>query len=403
LTGQIAQKTHARTQLVKFLRQEHAEDSGIVYCLSRKRVDDTAAFLAEQGFNALPYHAGLDSATRQKNQQRFLREEGVVIVATIAFGMGIDKPDVRFVAHIDLPKSLEAYYQETGRAGRDGAASTAWMIYGLQDIIQLRQMLDNSDGSDDHKRIERHRLDAMLGLCEITSCRRQALLHYFGETPADYCGNCDACLTPAQTWDGTVAAQKALSCVFRTGQRFGVAHLIDVLLGKSNDKILQHQHQSISTFGIGKELDDNQWRSVFRQLVARGFLSVDVGGFGGLTLSEKSRPILRGELSLSLRKEEKDSKETRERYRKKTDDKYAIPEHDKALWAALRKCRRELAEEHGIAPYMVFSDATLLGMLEERPSRKIDLLHVSGIGEAKLERFGDEFFEVLQRFDNDID
>jgi ATP-dependent DNA helicase RecQ len=397
----IAQKTNARSQLVQFLRREHEGDAGIVYCLSRKRVDDTAAFLATQGFNALPYHAGLDAATRQKNQQRFLREEGVIIVATIAFGMGIDKPDVRFVAHIDLPKSLEAYYQETGRAGRDGAPSTAWMIYGLQDIIQLRQMLDNSEGTDDYKRIERHRLDAMLGLCEITSCRRHALLHYFGETPPEHCGNCDACLTPAQTWDGTAAAQKALSCVFRTGQRFGVAHLIDVLLGKAGEKILQHQHDKVSTFGIGKDLSENQWRSVYRQLVARGFLSVDVGGFGGLQLNEKSRPVLRGEQALSLRKEDKESKEGRESFRKPKADKYGLREQDKALWAALRECRRELAEEHGIAPYMVFSDATLMGMMENRPSRKVELLDISGIGETKLERFGTEFFEVLQRFADD--
>lgn len=394
----ITQKLDARKQLVQFLRNEHDGDAGIVYCLSRKRVDDTAAFLATQGFNALPYHAGLDPATRQNNQQRFLREEGIIIVATIAFGMGIDKPDVRFVAHIDLPKSLEAYYQETGRAGRDGNPSTAWMIYGLQDIIQLRQMLDNSEGSDDYKRIERYRLDAMLGLCEITSCRRQALLHYFGETPPERCGNCDACLNPAQTWDGTAAAQKALSCVFRTGQRFGVAHLIDVLLGKSTDKILQHRHDKVSTFGIGTDLTESQWRSVYRQLVARGFLSIDIAGFGGLQLNEKSRPVLRGELILSLRKEEK---ENRESFRKPKQDKYALREQDKVLWEALRQCRRELAEEHGIAPYMVFSDATLMGMMEARPSRKVELLDISGIGETKLERFGTEFFEILQHYGND--
>jgi ATP-dependent DNA helicase RecQ len=395
----IAQKTHARSQLVQFLRDEHKGDAGIVYCLSRKRVDETAAFLSTQGFNALPYHAGLAADMRQHNQQRFLREDGIVMVATIAFGMGIDKPDVRFVAHIDLPKSLEAYYQETGRAGRDGAPSTAWMIYGLQDVIQLRQMLDGSEGTEDHKRIERHRLDAMLGLCEITSCRRQALLHYFGETPPERCGNCDTCLTPAITWDGTLAAQQALSCVFRTGQRFGVAHLIDVLRGKSTDKIREHQHDSVTTFGIGTALDDNQWRSVYRQLVARGFLGVDVAGFGGLHLNEKSRPLLRGELTLALRKEVKETRESRERFRKSSATKYAIRDCDKALWEALRQCRRELAEEHSIAPYMVFGDATLMGILEARPSRKVDLLDISGIGETKLERFGTEFFEVLQLFE----
>jgi ATP-dependent DNA helicase RecQ len=395
----IGQKTNARKQLVDFLRSEHKEDAGIVYCLSRKRVDDTADFLSNQGFKALPYHAGLSAEIRQKNQHRFLREEGIIIVATIAFGMGIDKPDVRFVAHIDLPKSLEAYYQETGRAGRDGEPSTAWMIYGLQDVIQLRKMLDNSEGNDEHKRIERHRLDSMLGLCEITSCRRQALLLYFGETPAEQCGNCDACLTPIKTWNGTSAAQKALSCVFRTGQRFGVSHLIDVLLGKSTDKIQQHQHNQVSTFGIGGELDDTQWRSVFRQLVARGFLNVDVAGFGGLQLNEKSRPLLKGEITLELRKEDKESLNNRDRLRK-PKDKYGLREQDKALWQALRQCRKQLAEEHSIAPYMVFSDATLMGMLEAKPSRKIDLLDVSGIGETKLERFGTEFFEILQQYEH---
>ncbi len=397
----ITQKTHARNQLVQFIKHEHPNDSGIVYCLSRKRVDDTAEFLASHGFKALPYHAGLDAGLRQKNQQRFLREDGIIMVATIAFGMGIDKPDVRFVAHIDLPKSLEAYYQETGRAGRDGAPSTAWMVYGLQDVIQLRQMLDGSEGSEEHKRIERHRLDAMLGLCEITSCRRQAILHYFGEpdTGSSYCGNCDSCLTPAETWDGTTAAQKALSCVFRTGQRFGVAHLIDVLRGKDNEKIRQHQHHAVSTFGIGKDLDDNQWRSVFRQLVARGFLSVDVGGYGALLLNDNSRPVLRGEQTLALRKEIHETKETRERYRKSPKEKYLIADRDKPLWEALRQCRRELAEEYSIAPYMVFGDATLLAMLESRPRRKVDLLDISGIGETKLERFGSAFFRVLQQFD----
>jgi ATP-dependent DNA helicase RecQ len=395
----IGLKTNARQQLLQFIRQEHAKDAGIVYCLSRQRVDDTAAFLQTQGFKALPYHAGLPAEERQQNQQRFLREDGIIMVATIAFGMGIDKPDVRFVAHIDLPKSLEAYYQETGRAGRDGEPSTAWMVYGLQDVIQLRTMLDASEGSDEHKRIERHRLDAMLGICEITSCRRQSLLHYFGENAPSFCGNCDACLTPAQTWDGTVAAQQALSCVFRTGQRFGVAHLIDVLRGKVTEKIQQHGHEQVSTFGIGSQYDDSQWRSIFRQLVARGFLSVDVSGFGALLLNENSRPLLRGDMTLQLRLETKETATTRERYRKSTPSKHRIADDDKKLWEALRQCRKELAEEYSIAPYMVFGDATLLAMMAARPSRKIDLLDISGIGETKLERFGDAFFEVLQQFE----
>ena len=392
----IEQKNNARRQLLRFLKNEHTGDTGIVYCLSRKRVDDTAAWLVSQGFEALPYHAGLPAALRKHHQQRFLREEGIVMVATIAFGMGIDKPDVRFVAHIDLPKSIESYYQETGRAGRDGLPATAWMIYGLQDVIQLKQMLENNEGNEQHKRVERHRLDAMLGLCEITSCRRQTLLRYFGETMPEPCGNCDACLTPQQTWDGTVAAQKALSCIYRTGQRFGVNHLIDVLLGKDTEKIRQHGHLQISTFGIGQELTENQWRSVFRQLVARGFITVDVAGFGGLQLAENSRPLLKGEKQLFLRKEEPVSPE---RYRSKKQQKYDMHEKDKALWEALRQCRKALAEEYAIAPYMVFGDATLMAMLEERPQSLGEMLDVHGVGEAKLERFGSQFLAVLQGFD----
>ena len=266
----ITQKRNAKQQLLEFLRREHADDAGIVYCLSRRKTEDTAQWLREQGFDAIPYHAGLSAADRLAHQQRFLRDDGVIVVATIAFGMGIDKPDVRFIVHLDLPKSIESYYQETGRAGRDGEPATAWMVYGLQDVIKLRQMMDTSQGNEQFKRLERMRLDAMLGLCEITSCRRQALRQYFGEEAPDQCGNCDACLSPAPTWDGTVAAQKALSCVYRTGQRFGVGYLIDVLDGVENERILQNGHHQLSTFGIGRDLRKAQWQSVFRQLVARG-------------------------------------------------------------------------------------------------------------------------------------
>ena len=393
----ITEKTSPRKQLLAFLNAEHKDDAGIVYCLSRKRVEETAAFLSERGFTALPYHAGLPAELRQHHQQRFLREEGVIIVATIAFGMGIDKPDVRFVAHLDLPKNPEAYYQETGRAGRDGAPSTAWMVYGLQDVIQLRQMLDNSEGSDEHKRIERHRLDAMLGLCETTSCRRQTLLHYFGDQAPEHCGNCDTCLTPPQTWNGTEAAQKALSCVYRTGQRFGVNHLIDVLRGKTTDKISQHGHDKVSTFGIGRDLDERQWRSVFRQLVARGFLYADVANYGGLHLQEKSRPLLRGEMSLSLRHDPA-PQTARERVRNRKQQLHELNDKDQALWEALRECRKELADENGIPPFRVFSDATLMGIVKSKPQSYADMLQVSGIGEVKLEHFGSAFMKVVQDF-----
>ncbi len=385
----ITQKDNAKQQLLRFLRREHEHDAGIVYCLSRKKVESTAQWLNDEGFNALPYHAGLDASIRQRNQQSFLREEGVIIVATIAFGMGIDKPDVRFIAHLDLPKSLEAYYQETGRAGRDGEPATAWMAYGLQDVIKLRQMLDGSQGSDEHKRAERHKLDAMLGLCEITSCRRHALLHYFGDHSPEQCGNCDACLTPIDTWDGSVAAQKALSCVYRSGQRFGVAHLVDVLRGDATAKVEQWNHQQLSTFGVGADLDAAQWRSVFRQLVARGYLRVDVEGFGALQLTEKCRPLLRGEETITLRR---DVKET---ITKKPRGDRKIKDDDKALWEALRDCRKQLADEQGVPPYVIFHDATLMEMLHYRPLAAKKLLQLNGVGETKLERYGDAFIAVI--------
>ena len=288
---QITQKNNAREQLLRFLQREHHGDAGIVYCLSRRKVDETAQWLCARGLDALPYHAGLESVVRQRHQDRFLNEEGVIIVATVAFGMGIDKPNVRFVAHLDLPKSLETYYQETGRAGRDGLPANAWMTYGLQDVITLRQMLQQSDAGEERKRLEHRKLEAMLGLCEITTCRRQALLKYFGEAHTEPCGNCDTCLEPAATWDGTEAAQKALSCVYRTGQRFGVNYLIEVLLGKENERINNLRHNRLSTWGIGKELNAGEWRSVFRQLVACGLLNVDMEGHGSLLLTEESRPV----------------------------------------------------------------------------------------------------------------
>lgn len=393
----VTEKNNARQQLLRFLSREHARDAGIVYCLSRKKVDQTAAWLCDQGFTALPYHAGLDASVRQANQERFLRDEGIVIVATIAFGMGIDKPDVRFVAHMDLPKNLEAYYQETGRAGRDGLPATAWMTYGIQDVMKLRQMLESSTGAEEHKKAERHKLEAMLGFCEISSCRRQALLHYFGEEDHKPCGNCDTCLDPVQTWDATEAAQKAMSCVYRSGQRFGVGHLLDVLAGKETDKVLQFGHQQLSTFSIGKDLNEAQWRSVFRQLVARGYLSVDVNGYGSLLLTEKSRPVLRGEETLFLRRE----REKLATAPGKTQRSKAAPqgEEDKALWEAMRELRNRLASEQGVPPYVIFHDATLMELVHYRPINRQEFGKISGVGQAKLDRYSDEFIALIKEHD----
>ena len=386
----IGLKHNARQQLLAFLKAEHPNDAGIVYCLSRKKTEETASWLATQGFTALPYHAGLPAEERAAHQARFLREESVVMVATIAFGMGIDKPDVRFVAHLDLPKTIEAYYQETGRAGRDGAPANAWMIYGLQDVIKLRQMMQDSQGSEQHKRIEQHRLNAMLGLCEITSCRRQALLGYFGETYPEACGNCDSCLEPAQTWDATEACRMALSAVARTGERFGVNHLIDVLKGKETDKIWQFDHHHLPTFGVGDALDNNQWRSVFRQLVGRGYLSVDLQGYGALKLQEKCRPLLRGECDIALRLDQKQKVAKRQ-------TKTPLPDDiNVALWEALRECRRELAEEQGVPPYVIFHDSTLVEMCSVAPKTLDAFSKLSGVGERKLMKYGEAFIAAIK-------
>ena len=389
----ITQKQTARQQMLRFLRREHEKDAGIVYCLSRKKVDDTAKWLATQGFDAIPYHAGLSAEVRQRNQQRFLREDGVIVVATIAFGMGIDKPDVRFIVHLDLPKSLEAYYQETGRAGRDGEPATAWMVYGLQDVIMLRQMMDASAGNERFKRVERAKLDAMLGLCEITTCRRAALLNYFGEEAPEKCGNCDACLNPVPTWDGTEPARKALSCVYRTGQRFGVNYLIDVLRGAETDKIFQNNHHHVTTYGIGKDLENNSWRSVFRQLVARGYLSVDHSTYGGLHLAEKARALLKGEETIDLRI---DVQEPTAKPLRKSRVKQDIAEADKALWEALRACRKAIADEHDVPPYVIFHDASLMDMVHYRPLSESQFLGVSGVGQSKLEKYGAAFMQVIR-------
>jgi ATP-dependent DNA helicase RecQ len=389
---------HARERLLHFIRAEHAGDAGIVYCLSRKRVDEIAAWLKEQGLDALPYHAGLDADTRAAHQARFINEEGVIIVATIAFGMGIDKPNVRFVAHLNMPKSVEAYYQETGRAGRDGLPADAWMMYGLQDVITLRQMLEGSEADDAHKRVERHKLDAMLGLAELTTCRRQALLSYFGETLPQPCGNCDTCLAPPETWDATVPAQKALSCVHRTGQRFGVNYLVDVLLGKADERIKRFGHDQLTTFGIGQDLGQQDWRGIFRQLISRGLLAVDIEGHGGLHLTESARPVLRGEERLMLRRDAKPEKIKKTKVGKTTREPHGpfTSEADLRLWEALRTRRLELARAQGVPPYVVFHDSTLAQMVELRPQTLEELAHISGVGERKLEAYGERFLVVIR-------
>lgn len=386
----ITTRMEERKQLLDFLETEHQGDAGIVYCLSRKKTEAVADWLTAQGRTALPYHAGLESGVRHRHQQRFLREEGIIIVATIAFGMGIDKPDVRFVAHLDLPKSIEAYYQETGRAGRDGEAADAWMVYGLEDVVKLRQMQQQSDADETHKRVERYKLDSMLGLCEITSCRRHVLLQYFGEQSPARCGNCDTCLHPVATWDGTTAARKALSCVYRTGQRFGARHLIDVLLGKENDKVRKFGHQRLSTFGIGEELGMEQWRSVFRQLIARGFLSVDLKGFGSLLLTDRSRPLLQGEAEVFLRKDDRIKKPTRKQR------KTPLQVNDPELFEKLKACRKQLAVKQGLPPYVIFHDSTLVEMTQRLPSSPDELLQVSGVGAHKLEQYGEDFLAVIR-------
>jgi len=394
----IAQNgNNSRDALWQFISSEHPGESGIVYCLSRKKVEQVADWLCAKGATALPYHAGLSAAQRQQHQQRFINEDGVIIVATIAFGMGIDKPDVRFVAHLNLPKSIEAYYQETGRAGRDGLPADAWMMYGLQDVIMLKQMMETSEADEAHKRVERHKLDSMLGFSEITSCRRQALLKYFGDHMEQPCGNCDTCLTPVETWDATVVAQKALSCVHRTGQRFGVNYLIDVLLGKDNERIKNFGHDKLTVYGIGTELDAKQWRSIFRQLIARNLLAVDIEGYGALLLTETCRSVLRGEQTLMLRKES-----FRKAKAKKTGkSKYAINDHEQKLWDALRECRRKLADEQGVPPYVIFHDATLMQMLEHRPQNRQQFAQLSGVGERKLEQYADDFIGVINEFPED--
>ena len=387
----VRAKADANAQLVAFL-QERRGQAGIVYAMTRKKVEATAQLLTERGFTALPYHAGLSTHERTEHQGRFLYEDGVIIVATIAFGMGIDKPDVRFVAHVDLPKSVEAYYQETGRAGRDGDPAEAWMVYGLQDVVRLRQMVDQSEAGEEHKRIERAKLDALLGWCEVTSCRRRALLEHFGDSLAEDCGNCDICLTPPQTWDGTEEAQKLLSCVYRTGQFFGAGHVIDVLCGKDTAKVQQRRHQNLSTFGIGADRSAVQWRSILRQLLVQGYLHADAERYGALRLTAKSRPLLKGEDRIRLRQDAA-VKPQRKAAPKPAQE---VAPQDQGLWEKLRDLRRSLAEAAGVPPYVIFHDATLKEMVRLRPSSAEDLLTLHGVGKTKLDRYGGAFLQALR-------
>ena len=397
----IVEKDEPRKQLLRFLRDEHEGDAGIVYCQSRKKVEETAGWLNDEGISALPYHAGLDANLRRRHQDRFLREESIVMVATIAFGMGIDKPDVRFVAHLDLPKNIEAYYQETGRGGRDGTPADAWMAYGLADVVNQRRMIDEGDANDDFKRLQRSKLDALLALAEAHDCRRVRLLAYFGQ-PSQPCGNCDNCLSPPATWDGTDAARKALSCIYRFrqhgGQRFGAGHLLDVLRGKSTEKVAQHGHASLSTFGIGADLSEAQWRSTLRQLIALGYLQAE-GEYNTLELTASAREVLRGEVQLLLRL-------PAEAPRRAKAARSTRPARDKppplpldaaglALFSALKSWRGEVAREHNLPAYVVFHDAHLAEMARERPATLEALAGISGVGARKLEAYGAEILRVL--------
>ena len=387
----IVEKDDPRRQLLHFIRDEALGEAGIVYCLSRRKVEETAAWLVEQGIPALPYHAGLPAEQRAEHQNRFLREDSIVMVATIAFGMGIDKPDVRFVAHLDLPRSIEGYYQETGRAGRDGLPAQAWMAWGAQDVVQQRRMIDESDAGEEFKRLARNRLDVLVGLVEATTCRRQHLLAYFGEE-AEPCGNCDNCLNPPETWDATDAARKALSCVYRTGQRYGTGHLIDVLLGRETDKVLERGHATISTFGIGTELDEKRWRTVFRQLIAREFVAVDHERYNALTLTQTARPLLRGELEFRLRVQTERKRGSGRRSAARLEIPGGLPT---TLFDRLRAWRAGVARERNVPAYVIFHDATLREIALARPSSIAELGGISGIGDRKLEAYGEDILKVI--------
>ena len=394
----IVEKNEVRMQLLAFIQAEHTGDCGIVYCLSRARVEETADYLCQNGIPALPYHAGLNQAVRATNQARFLREDGMVMVATIAFGMGVNKPDVRFVAHIDLPKSVEGYYQETGRAGRDGLPATAWLAYGLQDVVQQRRMINESAGDDAFRRRLGAQLDAMLGLCETVSCRRERLLAYFEQT-ISACGNCDTCLEPPQAWDGTVAAQKILSAVYRLwrerGQRFGAGHLIDILRGKPTDRVKQYEHETMTVFGIGTDLSEQAWRGVLRQLLAQSLLAVDNEGYGTLALTDASRAVLKGEQTLMFRREPEKKARSSRSDSAKNKEAIVLPGEAQQRFESLRAWRSETARSHGVPAYVIFHDATLREIAMTCPQSLDDLGGISGVGARKLEAYGEDLLRCV--------
>jgi len=396
-------QNNPRQQLRRFIEDEHPGQNGIVYCLSRKSVESTAEWLNERGHTAVPYHAGLTDQTREEHQARFLREDGLIVVATVAFGMGIDKPDVRFVAHLDVPKTLEAYYQETGRAGRDGRPATAWMAFQQGDVVRMRQLIDSSTENDEHRWTQRHKLNALQGYCEAPDCRRKMLLNYFGEEmETDTCGNCGNCLHPPDTEDGTVAAQKVLSCIARTGQRFGSGHVTDVLLGTDTEKVRRHDHDAVSTYGIGDDRSKSEWRAVIRQLVAKGLVEVDVTGYGALTLTEACRPVLRGEQTVELRDTGASGSSASSSSSTKTATDDALPSDgpERDLFEALREQRMALAKEQDVPPYVIFNDKTLRAMVEHRPATESEFRALHGVGDVKLDRYGDGFLSVIQDFEN---